>query len=406
MKLMEKEIIIVLHSLAIGGAERRLSSVANYMAGKGIKVHMLLIDSPAVCFDIDRRVKVVCVNQNIDKSLYEPEKCELFRLDKLPETSAADKLKLRAYRLADKKKAEHLEAELYLKNTFAVPLREYIKQHPNAVVVSFMTIPNISLMMAMQNLPNRTLFGDCCDISTEYPDGSPFNEMRRRYFSRADGAIFQTPAERDYYTFLPDVEKYVIPNFIRGELFPECFEGERRKDIVNFCRLSPAKDLPLLIDAFALLHKDLPEYTLSIYGEGSLKDKLTERIIALGLQDCAKIYPFDKEVHKIIRDAAMFVSSSYREGISNSMLEALAIGMPCVCTDCAGGGAKMMIEDHENGLLVPMKDTNALYLAMKEVAENKELADKLSRNAVKIKERLAPERIINEMIEAVFGEKG
>ena len=406
MKAMEKEIIIVLHSLAIGGAERRLSSVANYMADKGIKVHMLLIDSPAVCFDIDKRVKVVCVNQNVDKGLYDPEKCELFTLESKPETSAADKLRLRAYRLADKKKAEYLEAELYLKNTFAIPLREYIKQYPNAVVVSFMTIPNISLMMAMRDLPNRALFGDCCDISTEYPAGSPYNEMRRKYYPRANGAIFQTPAERDYYTFLPDIEKYVIPNFIRGELFPERFEGERRKDIVNFCRLNPAKDLPLLIDAFALFHKDLPEYTLSIYGEGGLKDKLTEQINALGLRNCAKIYPFDKEVHKIIRDAAMFVSSSYREGISNSMLEALAIGMPCVCTDCAGGGAKMMIEDHENGLLVPVKDADALYLAMKEAAENKELAEKISRNAVKIKERLKPEKICDAMIAAILGEKG
>lgn len=401
---MNREVIIVLHSLAIGGAERRLSTVANYMAAKGIKVHMLLIDEPTVLFDMDQGVDVVCVNQDPKLDRYDPEKCKLFKLDYEIKTSFADSFKLKKAGLFNKKEAAYLEKELYLKYKHAIPLYEYIKNYPDAVVISFMTMPNISLMMAMQELPNRALFGDCTMPEFEYDSDSPYTLFRRKYYSRAQGAIFQTPDEKDYYDFLPDIEKYVIPNFIKGEIFPDRFEGERRKDIVNFCRLSPAKDLPLLLDAFALIHKDHPEYTLSIYGEGGLKGKLLKQISDLGLDDSAKIYPFDKEVHKIIRDAAMFVSSSYREGISNSMLEALAIGMPCVCTDCAGGGARMMIEDHENGLLVPMKDADALYRGMKEIIENPGLAEKMSRNAIKIKERLKPEIICEQMISAIFGE--
>lgn len=403
---MEKEVIIVLHSLAIGGAERRLATVANYIASKGIKVHMLLIDEPTVLFDVDSSINVVCINQNPKLDRYDPKKCRLFKLDKIPKASFTENMGLHIKRLISKKEAEYSEKELFLKYSYAVPIREYIKQYPNAVVVSFMTMPNISLMMAVRDLPNRALFGDCIDVKTEYPPESPYCEMRRRYFSRADAAIFQTPDEKDYYDFLPNVEKYVIPNFIKGEIFPERYEGERRKDIVNFCRLSPAKDLHLLIDAFALLHKEYPQYTLSIYGEGGMKDGLIKHISESGLDEVASIYPFDKEVHRIIRDAAMFVSSSYREGISNSMLEALAIGMPCVCTDCAGGGARMMIDNRENGLLVPMRDVNALYRGMKEVIENPALAEKISVNAVKIKERLKPETICEQMIDAFFGVKG
>ena len=123
------------------------------------------------------------------------------------------------------------------------------------------------------------------------------------------------------------------------------------------------------------------------------------------MEEFAHIYDFDLNVHEKIKDAAMFVSSSDREGISNSMLEAMAIGLPCVCTDCAGGGARMMIEDHVNGLLVPMKDVNALYLAMKEVIENPELAETMSRNAVKIKDRLRPEVICQQMLDAILGEE-
>ncbi len=403
---MKKEVIIVLHNLAIGGAERRLSTAANYMASRGIKVHMLLIDEPTVLFDIDPSIEVVCVNQNPKLDRYDSKKCRLFKLDKMPAASFAENMSLRMKRLTNKKETEYLEKELFLKYSYAVPLREYIKQYPDAVVVSFMTMPNISLMMAVRDLPNRALFGDCTDVRYEYPEKSPYCEMRRRYFPRADAAIFQTPDERDYYDFLPDVEKYVIPNFINGKKLPDRNEGERRKDIVSFCRLSPEKDLHLLIDAFAVLHKEYPEYTLSIYGEGGMKEELLRHISESGLDGAAIIYPFDREVHRIIRDAAMFVSSSYREGISNSMLEALAIGMPCVCTDCAGGGAKMMIEDRENGLLVPMKDVNALYKGMKELIDNPGLSEKLSMNAVKIKERLKPETICEQMADAFFGVKG
>lgn len=397
---MKKEVIIVLHTLAVGGAERRLSTVASYMASKGIDVTMLLIDNPIVKFDVAPNVKVVCVNQEPNLDEYEPDKCKLFKLDKRAKTTFADKIKLK---LSDEKKKKYFEKELFLKNKYAISLHEYIKNYPEATVISFMTIPNISLMMAMQDLPNRALFGDCIDVRTEYPPESPYCEMRRRYYPRANGAIFQTPDEMDYYTFLPDIEKYVIPNFIKGELFPNRFEGERRKDIVNFCRLSAAKDLPLLINAFALLHKDYPEYTLSIYGEGYLKEKLLKQIKDNNLEQFASIYDFDIKIHSKIRDAAMFVSSSYREGISNSMLEALAIGMPCVCTDCPAGGARMMIDDHESGLLVPIRDAQALCEAMKEVIENPDLAEKMSKNAVKIKERLKPEKICDQMIEAIFG---
>ncbi len=402
---MNKEIIIVLHTLAVGGAERRLSTVANYMASKGISVTMLLIDNPVVKFEVDPRVKVVCVNQNPKLDEYDADRCELFKLDKNPGVSFIDKTKIYVTKKTSPKKNSFINREIFLKYNYAVPLREYIKNHPEATVISFMTIPNISMMIAVKDLPNRALFGDCIDVKTEYPPDSPYSLMRKKYFTRANGAIFQTPDEKDYYTFLPQLEKFIIPNFVKSENLPERYTGERRKEIVNFCRLSAAKDLPLLIEAFSIFYGEYPDYNLSIYGEGPLKKDLLKIIDEKNLNNCVHIYDFDIKIHEKIRDAAMFVSSSYREGISNSMVEALAIGMPCVCTDCAGGGARMMIEDHENGLLVPVKNPQALYEGMKEVIENPELAEKMSKNAVKIKERLKPETICNQMIEAILGEK-
>ena len=399
-----KHIIIVIHTLAVGGAERRISTLANFMARQGHKVSILLIDNPTVDFPIDPDIKIVCTNQNPKFDGCEWKNCDLFRPGKSFHTSISDNLLLRKARLKGRESASFVETELFVKYKYALPLYEYIRRFPDAVIVSFMTIPNIALMMAAQNLKNRVVFGDCTDVANEYPAGSPYNDLRKKYYSRADAALLQTDVQSAYYSFLPGLKKNVIPNFIKSEHFPERFEGKRRKEIVNFCRLSPAKNLPLLIDAFALLNRDYPEYTLSIYGEGELKESLNEKISSLNLKKSVFIHDFDLNIHSKIVDSAMFVSSSDREGISNSMLEAMAIGLPCVCTDCLGGGARMMIEDGKNGLLVPMNDAKALYFAMKKIIENPDLAEKISRNAVKIRERLEPEKICELMLSAITGE--
>jgi glycosyltransferase involved in cell wall biosynthesis len=89
----------------------------------------------------------------------------------------------------------------------------------------------------------------------------------------------------------------------------------------------------------------------------------------------------------------MFVSSSLFEGMSNSMLEAMSIGLPVVCTDCYGGGASAVIRDGENGLLVPVENAAALAEAMMRIARDPSLANRLSENAVRIKDTLAKEKI-------------
>ncbi|MBQ4244914.1 MAG: hypothetical protein II702_08370, partial [Clostridia bacterium] len=77
-----KHIIIVIHTLAVGGAERRISTLADYMVRQGHKVTVALIDNPVVDFPLNPAIKVVCVNQNPQSVGYDPEKCELFKSEK------------------------------------------------------------------------------------------------------------------------------------------------------------------------------------------------------------------------------------------------------------------------------------------------------------------------------------
>jgi glycosyltransferase involved in cell wall biosynthesis len=97
----------------------------------------------------------------------------------------------------------------------------------------------------------------------------------------------------------------------------------------------------------------------------------------------------------------MYVSSSDYEGLSNSMLEAMAIGLPVICTDCPCGGARMVIKNYDNGILVPVRNTERLAEAMSEIADNYELSNMLSIRARRIREYLAPDKITAQWIQVI-----
>ena len=136
---------------------------------------------------------------------------------------------------------------------------------------------------------------------------------------------------------------------------------------------------------FSQIHSD---YYLNIYGEGHLLSMLVDLCEKLKIKDKVTFKGFSKNIHSFVNDAAMFVLPSNYEGLSNSMLEAMALGIPTICTDCPIGGARMVIENGSNGVLVPVNDKDALVKSMCEIAEKKEFAKTLSKNALKIRDKL------------------
>ena len=235
--------------------------------------------------------------------------------------------------------------------------------------------------------------------------GRFIHRINKKYMKKADGIIVQTHSEME--AFKKEYKNvYVINNPLTPNL-PLPGDIKRKKEIVNFCRYSPQKNLELLIDAFNMFHKDFPDYTLRIFGDACLdgepeyKESLYEKVKGLGLNDSVLLMPSVSKIHNTVIDSAMFVSSSDFEGLSNSMLEAMAIGLPCICTDCMGGGTREVMTDRENGLIVPMNDADAMYRAMKEFAENPALAEKCSQNVIKIREKLSVEKITRQWLEVI-----
>ncbi len=393
----KQEVLFFIDSLGGGGAERVVSVLSNYMSAKhDYKVSIVMLRKCEFAYVLNENVELVYAQDLDVKSVYGKLMRRIFRIYK--------KLRQSVYkpimkRLGLYKKVPNIdETAFYFYATYALPYRELLKKHEGATAFGFLIRSNIAMLMASKGTKVKTVF---CERNNPVRPDMPKNIMkiRDRIYKKCDEAVFQTDEERDYYTKIKG-KKVVIPNAIKDGL-PERFEGERRNEIVNFCRLSKQKNLPLLIDAFEKLLEDYPEYTLRVYGKGDEKENLTKYIADKKLGQKVFLEDFATDIHDRIKDAKMFVSTSDFEGLSNTMLEAMAIGLPCVCTDCDGGGARMMIKDHLNGLLVPKNDVNAVYSAMKEIIENKTLSEKLSQNATKVKDDLSADKIAQKWIEMI-----
>ena len=233
------------------------------------------------------------------------------------------------------------------------------------------------------------------------PDEKWKKIVRNFCYNRADIIVCQTSMAADLLENMYGVKakKVIIPNPITPNL-PKWL-GENSKDIITAARLTKQKNLPLLIDAFDKLHKEHPDYRLVIYGEGELRRSLTEYIRNRGLSDCISLPGFSTDIHSVMSTAYMYVSSSDYEGISNSMLEALAIGLPCVCTDCPVGGAAMCIDNGKNGLLTKVGDADGLYRGMKMLIENSKLAQVFSLKSKVVNEKFSLMNISRQWIDCV-----
>ena len=209
--------------------------------------------------------------------------------------------------------------------------------------------------------------------------------------------MFQTDEVAEWYEpHLKGVASKVIPNAINPVFLRPAYEGEREKTVVAAGRLTKQKNFELLIRSFAQIAPKFPEYRLVIYGKGGLLESLKALAVELGVGERVEFPGYVDNMAETLERASMFVLSSDYEGMPNALMEAMASGLPVVSTDCGGGGARFLVRDGENGLLVPKGDENALAEAMEKVLSDQALAKTLGDNARQLQEMLAPERIYGE----------
>lgn len=226
----------------------------------------------------------------------------------------------------------------------------------------------------------------------EYP-GRMMKFLANLLFPYASGVILQTERSRDFFSKKISKTAVILPNSLNPLFMRKRFQGERDKRIVSVGRLDANKNHEMTVRAFAALSDKYPEYTLTIYGEGELREALQKLIGSFGLEDRVFLPGVIPDVADQIEKAALFLLTSYSEGISNALIEAMALGLPVIATDVPSGGTQELIRHGINGLVIPAGDGKALIESMDKVLSDKELAERLGLEAHKIQERLAPDKV-------------
>lgn len=355
---MKKEIIVLTVHFSNGGAERVLSELIKEWSRTENKVTLVQMrgDSYDTNYSLPDNVRVINMKTDSD--------------------------------------SRFLRRFGYIKEMISI-----LRKHPNATAVSFVNPAILILGMCKPFIRNKVVFSERCA-----PDQSPTNPLFRKVrdliYNVADLCVFQTQGAKEHFSKRVQRRGVVIPNPINDNL-PDVYTGTRQKRVLAVCQLIPQKNVTMMIEAFEMFHKDHPEYFLEIYGRGEQEDALKKIIESKALSKCVFLKGFSDNIFDIMNDSAMYVSSSNYEGISNSMLEALGMGLPSVVTDCPIGGAKMTIQNGQNGILVPVGNAKKMYLAMKKIADDPAFAKSLSENAVKIREYLPVQKIAKRWIEVM-----
>ena len=350
------KILFITNSLGFGGAEKMLTFVAESLNARGHKISIANLNTVPNYINAYRRP----MDENI--SIYE--------LEQGARSSALEKIRF-VQKAARTEKADILIGFTEMPNVIA------------KIVGILLGVPSI---MSERGDPARMGMGKGLK-----------NRLVLALINGSRGGVFQTEGARDFYSRGLRRRGVVIPNpiFIKGEI-PSVSQEEREKTVVSVGRLDNfQKRYDVMLDAFKLFSEKHPDYVLKLYGKGSDEELIATWANERGLSEKVKFMGLTTQpMQDIAKDGIFLITSDY-EGISNSLLEAMAVGLPCVSTDHTPGGARLLITDHENGLLAPVEDAAALAAAMCEFAEDPALAAACGDNARDVVNRFAPERIID-----------
>ena len=176
-----------------------------------------------------------------------------------------------------------------------------------------------------------------------------------------------------------------IPNVI--ENVPEKVAPLSNKKLISVGRLSPEKGFMDLLKLYAILHKDYPDWTLDIIGDGVEKDELKKFIKENKLEDFVTLHGFrDKDyIDKMLHESSIYLLTSYTESFGIVLIEAMSHGVPCIAFDSAEG-ARELIQSGQNGYLIKNRNYTAFLKKVEDLIKDKEerkKVGKVSREGVK-----------------------
>lgn len=355
------KITFITSTLTSGGAERVISLLANNFAERGYEVEMIALTSISPdYYTLDPRVRFIH---------------------------------------ADKMSKGGLFGELWW-------FRRHIKKEQPNVVIAFMEAVYEFVLLALLGTKIPV-------ISSERLDPAliswPRKVLRWLLLPTTTAHVVQTQQIKQYYNQRIQKKTHIIYNPVNERVFEVKVDGlkvkgeKRLNRIISVGRLYPQKNQKMMIEAFAKIAKDYPQWSLVIYGEGYLREDLDRLVERLMVKDKVLLPGRCETVIEEVAKSKVFCLSSDYEGMSNAMIEALCVGTPVISTKVSG--TDELIRDGENGLLVDIGDTEGLAQAFEKLLSNQELREQIGKEGQKLATHFKTDTIVDQWEELVHSLK-
>jgi len=209
---------------------------------------------------------------------------------------------------------------------------------------------------------------------------------------------FVVLTEEDTYYWDKLKNKVVIPNPLTK--YPSSKSDGKSKIVISVGRYDYQKGFDLLIEAWAIVAQKHPDWTLRIFGPGnnSIYQKLADD---LGLHQYVECHGVSDRVYDEMAKASIYVLSSRYEGFGLVLIEAMAVGLPCVAFACPAGPRDIVL-DHKDGILVEKNNVPKLADAISYLIEHDNERENYSRLAITKSERYRIDNIMNKWL-LLFG---
>ena len=355
---------LIIYSLSSGGAQRVMSTMANHWAEKGRRITLLTFDEGSEPPFYDLHPQVNHYPLHLFKSSTQP----IERVGNI------------------------------LKRHWALR-RAIVASRPQAVL-SFMDATNVRVLLTTFGLHFPVIVSERIDPA-HHTILKRWSTLRRWLYPFATSLVVQTPDALAYFSTKVRRKAVVIPNPIP---LPPVGPGTRPKrssrTVIAMGRLARQKGFDLLLKAFAQIAQKHPQWSVVIWGEGSLRPKLEALRDELGLKGRVYFPGRTREPFEEMRRADLFVLSSHYEGFPNVLCEAMACGLPVVSFDCPSG-PREIIRDGIDGILVPPGDVQALATTLNRLMSDRQERERLAARAPGVAERFGVEKVMG-MWEAVI----
>lgn len=386
-----KHLIFVTLSLTKGGAERVISNMCNDFFADKSRVTIISLMKAVPEYPLDERIRLITIDE-----------CEQDYKKSMPIRFVTRRRKLKR-----------------------VLTEICAKEGKPDCIVSFLPEPNMLMCSLKKCIAVPLIISVRNDPKVEYASKLKYAMMRLLY-PKSDGYVFQTKQAKEYFSFSEHITGscVVIPNPLAKEFVEAAVERtdansatlhNRTEEQANKTpyrvmaagRLEKQKNYPLMLQAFEAFHAKYPDSMLTIYGEGSEREKLELWIKEKGLSECILMLGVSDRIREEMAEADLFLMTSVYEGMPNALMEAMAMGLPVIATDCPCGGPAYLIEHGRNGFLVPLADDAVGRFAeiMVRLYEDRMLAAMVAKQAREIAKTEAPDVIYKrweEYIETII----